>query len=68
VKNDLIISSVPDYAFMGEVCDFLARFKVGKFELGPSAHRGAINAPTGRTISHMVWQSDYLYFATTISR
>jgi hypothetical protein len=51
---------------MGEVCDFQARFKVSKFELGPSAHRGAVNA--GRNICDMVWQSNDLGLATTISR
>jgi hypothetical protein len=68
VKDDLIVFSVPDYAFMREGCDFLARFKVGKFKLGLSAHRGAVNSPTGRNIIDLVWQSYDLGFATTLSR
>ena len=67
-KDDLIVLSVPDYAFMGEGCDFQARFKVSKFELGPSTHRGAVNAHTRRTFSDIVWQSDDFGLATTISR
>jgi hypothetical protein len=53
---------------MGEGCDFKARFKVSKFELATSAHFGAVNAPKSLTISELVWQSDDLGLATTLSR